>query len=437
MKKSKDIELLFRTEFESFEVQPSSKVWTRVRSDLFIRNFLHFSPWSLNAWYIGGALILASTLIYILASPPENTVSSPDVSLNMNSGFATDSFSNQSPSITESNLTEPLTIARESKSPNQLLSGTKKSTDQFQSGNKNSENQNPETSKQQAAGNSVSHVSESNANFSGQSVYAWFSCSSNKGCVPLNTSFQNYSQNADRYIWSFGDGGSSDEPSPTYIFDEPGTWFVSLTAFSSKNEISVYTDSIKVYPRPEARFSIETQNKPDDGQLVYFYNYSRGAESYHWDFGDGTSSVLKEPDHYFGKKSGTKINLLVISSNGCVDSTILQDAFKEGEPVFVFPTAFSPNTSGPGSGQYTRKSSDNDVFFPYVEEVPEEYQLKIFNRNGLLIFESNDINTGWDGYYHEELVPQGVYVWKARAKFEDGRSVVRMGDVTVLWDNVY
>jgi len=46
---------------------------------------------------------------------------------------------------------------------------------------------------------------------------------------------------------------------------------------------------------------------------------------------------------------------------------------------------------------------------------------------------SNDISIGWDGYYKEELQQQGVYVWKVRVSFADGRSIVRMGDITLLW----
>ena len=273
------------------------------------------------------------------------------------------------------------------------------------------------------------------SDFSGKTVLAWFRPADAEGCAPFTTYFQNYSQNAVKYSWSFGDGGSSEKANPSYIFDEPGTWFVTLTAWSADNQISVYTDSIRVNDVPQARFSMDAQGEPGSGLPVYFYNYSRGAESYLWDFGDGSTSILKEPDHNFSKKKITDIKLTVTSVKGCSDTTVLRDAFKEGEPVFLFPTAFSPNTSGPGSGQYSKKNDENDVFYPHVTEEPEEYQMMIFNRAGILLFETTDIHTGWDGYYKESLLPQGVYVWKARAKFSDGRSVVKMGDVTLLWGN--
>jgi gliding motility-associated-like protein len=434
MKESKNIEQLFRTEFESFEVQPSKKVWRGVRYDLFIKNFLHFSPWSFNAWYAGGALILASVLAYTFINPGDKEISvnrtnSDRVLFIENDTMAIDGGKQMTGEV------KPVATTGRKASVNPIRKQRPGSNITNDRKLKPEDIQQPKSA--------VSHESEqteenftnreSISTYSGQSVLAWFKCSSPEGCVPLTANFQNLSQYAVRYSWSFGDGGSSDLLNPSYIFDEPGTWFVSLTAFSANNEISIYTDSIQVNPKPEARFSMDIQGVQSDGLPVYFYNNSRGAENFLWEFGDGSVSVLRDPDHYFTKKSQTNIKLLAISATGCKDSIILLVAFKEGEPVFIFPTAFSPSTTGPGSGQYSRKSPANDVFYPYVEEEPEEYQLRIFNRNGVLLFESNDIHTGWDGYYREELLPQGVYVWKARAKFPDGRSVVRVGDVTLLW----
>ncbi len=46
----------------------------------------------------------------------------------------------------------------------------------------------------------------------------------------------------------------------------------------------------------------------------------------------------------------------------------------------------------------------------------------IFNRNGIRLFESNDINTGWDGSYKGEMVTEGVYVYKIRFKPRDKKN---------------
>lgn len=72
--------------------------------------------------------------------------------------------------------------------------------------------------------------------------------------------------------------------------------------------------------------------------------------------------------------------------------------------ALYIPNAFTPN----GDGQ-------NDTFGATGAGLTE-YSIQIFNRLGELIFESNDIKTQWDGNYHNELVPKGIYVYKIIAK---------------------
>jgi len=96
-----------------------------------------------------------------------------------------------------------------------------------------------------------------------------------------------------------------------------------------------------------------------------------------------------------------------------------------------FPNAFTPSGSGPSDGIYDPRGFTNDHFFPLYEGV-EEYKLEIFNRWGELLFVTEDVRVGWDGYYRGQLSKQDVYVWKAFAKFSDGRETTMKGDVTLL-----
>lgn len=56
----------------------------------------------------------------------------------------------------------------------------------------------------------------------------------------------------------------------------------------------------------------------------------------------------------------------------------------------------------------------------------------IYNRWGELVFESDDINRGWDGYIKDRLASQGVYVWKVKGKYLNGENFVFAGNVTLL-----
>ena len=444
MKEKKNIEQLFREGFETFEVQPSDRVWKGVRYDLFIRNFMRFSIGSLNAWYVGGALIIASTLAIGFLQPAEKearaTARATATATATARATATASretgrteSAREKTEVSVETISEPMEPRAEKKeikaSNPQGKKGKAENIPFAITEGPRSNNSNPVMESPGEA--DVSNLRS--ADYATRSATALFRSSSREGCVPFGTEFKNYSLNAVKYEWDFGDGGRSALPNPSYVFNNPGTWFVSLTAYSASNEISVYSDSIKVNPGPEARFIMEIQEIRGDGHSVSFYNHSSGADSYHWDFGDGASSQLKDPDHFFSQKTRSGVKLLATTNAGCVDSSIIDNPFTPGEPMLLFPTAFSPSTAGPSSGRYSNTSTVNDVFHPNVTEAPEEYELKIYNRSGILLFESRDILVGWDGYYHEELVPRGVYVWKAEARFPDGRKVVRVGDVTVIW----
>jgi gliding motility-associated-like protein len=103
-----------------------------------------------------------------------------------------------------------------------------------------------------------------------------------------------------------------------------------------------------------------------------------------------------------------------------------------GKGLIVFPNAFEPDMSGPNGGYYKLNQPElNTVFHPNWEGV-EEYHLSIYDRWGTLLYVSNDVMKGWDGYYQSKLCQQGVYVWKCEGTFSNGRPFILVGDVTLL-----
>jgi PKD repeat protein len=169
---------------------------------------------------------------------------------------------------------------------------------------------------------------------------------------------------------------------------------------------------------------------PDDE--IRFINYSTDAVKYHWNFGDGTYSELFEPHHKYSKYGNFDVTLTVYNEFGCPHSMLIQNAFSGLKYFLEFPNAFIPNPDGSSGGVYSSKSDESaQVFHPSYSGV-SEYQLKIFSKIGILIFESNDINIGWDGYFNGQLSNSGVYIWKVRGKYRNGEPFTKMGDVTLL-----
>jgi gliding motility-associated-like protein len=111
------------------------------------------------------------------------------------------------------------------------------------------------------------------------------------------------------------------------------------------------------------------------------------------------------------------------------------NAFTSQEQNIKVPNAFTPNLNGPTGGYYDVKDYNNTVFHPVTNGELLEFQLKVFNRMGVLLFVSNDLSIGWDGYYHEQLMKQDVYIWKIRGKFNNGKTFVESGDVILIIQN--
>ncbi|MBK9175389.1 MAG: PKD domain-containing protein [Flavobacteriales bacterium] len=255
-----------------------------------------------------------------------------------------------------------------------------------------------------------------------------------EGCAPLTVSFTNTSLMAQSYQWNFGDGGTSTADNPTYIYNVPGVYSVTLTAFGIGGAVNtaVKVDSVVVRPRANAFFVLQPTNVIVPSQPVFTYNLSANADQFTWDFGDGTISNAFNPTHYYQQAGTFDVTLIANNEWNCPDTfTVVGATTAEVSGDLVFPNAFTPNSSGPTDGSYDPLSFDNDHFFPMYEGV-EKYRLEIFNRWGELVFVSEDVRRGWDGWYKGVPAKQDVYVWKCQATFSDGRDAVLKGDVTLL-----
>ncbi len=261
---------------------------------------------------------------------------------------------------------------------------------------------------------------------------ALFEVDNSSSCPPLRVKFINASSYGDSYLWDFDDGTTSTEEEPIHTFYEEGYYNVSLTVDGDGGQSITY-NQLQVYPLPEANFSVlpQTVVLPDD--TANFYNLSVGATSYLWDFGDGAISTLVNPSHYYTELGTFEVQLIAFTEFFCSDTLTREAAVVvKGAGTLRFPNAFVPSKTGPNGGNYFLQDAyRNEIFHPIHEGVIE-YKLMIFNRWGQQIFESDDVNIGWDGYYNGQLSAQDVYVWRAVGKFSNGRSFNMRGNVTLL-----
>ncbi len=157
-------------------------------------------------------------------------------------------------------------------------------------------------------------------------------------------------------------------------------------------------------------------------QTVAFNNLSLGAVSYFWSFGDlsnDSTSTLQSPEHYYPTEGTYRVMLVATNQNGCKDTayktvTILPDFY------FYTPNAFTPNKNG-----------KNDLFTGYGAGI-KSYRMRIFNRWGQLLFESTDINNGWDGTYKGQDSVNDVYVCVFDLESMRGKQIRRIESVTLV-----
>ncbi len=428
---------LFRRKLGKAVVSPSGSLQDDLMRRLARREFMHFIPSRFNIYYLGALAVAGVTAgLLIFGTPRTNHQKVNDKNV-INADSATSrviTIETASPVIQKQNETEEKagSIAEESgKGDLAPLHDTMKVAK-----NRGEVNE--------AAISGVMDSIKSKGFFepsqkgsmklqdsykNGQSL---FEMSVTKGCAPLRIHFTSDAGPADSCRWTFGDGGYSVETNPDWIYDVDGEYKVTLQVFRKDGYRAASSVQVTVYPKPEARFEISPQQAviPDD--RIRFLNYSSDAVRYRWDFGDGDTSNLFEPVHKYDEYSNYNVRLVAYSEWGCADSLTVKNAFSDSKYFIEFPNAFIPNAGGSTGGLYSSKSDEGAQVFHPVYSGVAEYQLKIFSKLGVLIFESNDINTGWDGYYKGQLCNAGVYIWKVRGAFINGEPFVNMGDVTLL-----
>lgn len=101
-----------------------------------------------------------------------------------------------------------------------------------------------------------------------------------------------------------------------------------------------------------------------------------------------------------------------------VSPIIEQDTNTTRRLLFI-PNAFTPT------------ETTNNVFKP-AYTILKSYEMKIFNRSGVLLFTSKDINKGWDGYYKGRLCDIGTYVYIIKYENMEGRVYGEDGVVNLI-----
>jgi len=246
------------------------------------------------------------------------------------------------------------------------------------------------------------------------------------GCQPLFVQF--YETTADSgqtYLWDYHDEGFMDTiKNPIHLFENWGLFDVTIYVTSNHGCLDSLTieDMIDVFPKPNADFRPEPEITDILESWVAFDNMSDITFWSYWIFGDGLTSNETFPLHHYTDTGSYDITLYVVSEHGCRD-TVKHSIYIKESITFYAPNAFTPEGNGINEAFIVKGTGiDNSTF-----------NMMIFDRWGTLVFESSDVNVGWDGKIGGKIVKDsGVYSWVVTYKDYTERKHKYSGTVMLI-----
>ncbi len=153
-----------------------------------------------------------------------------------------------------------------------------------------------------------------------------FTASSTNGCAPFSVTFTNSTAGTANYTWNFGDGSpASTQTNPNHTYTATGSYSVTLIATQGTcSDTAFFPNLINVTGQPSASFSAPSSTC--SGDSIAFTDLSTisggSISSYTWDFGDGGSSNISDPNHLYASNGTFNVHLTV-ASGSCTDDTTI------------------------------------------------------------------------------------------------------------------
>ncbi len=205
-------------------------------------------------------------------------------------------------------------------------------------------------------------------------------------------------------VWQDGSANSS------FLVSQAGTYSLTVS-----NECEVKSSEVEVTETGPIVFNavLDAILCPPGNNIVLDAG-AANADYYIWTGNvEGPTFTINEPGQYS-----------VSIGNDCEELTQTFEVTECEQCNVYTPNAISPNGDG-----------INDYFQLFSSCSVESYQLKVFNRWGDFIYETQNIDDQWDGTYKNQKVNTGVYVYFIQLQvMEDGiiKDIALSGDVSVI-----
>ncbi|HLP12320.1 MAG TPA: nidogen-like domain-containing protein [Flavobacteriales bacterium] len=215
--------------------------------------------------------------------------------------------------------------------------------------------------------------------------------------VPISIT-ANITSGSGSILWSTGDATASITPTST------GTYSVTVTDGNGCEGTDAQL--ITIYPVPVASFTFAPPSPYSPPSIPVDIDYSSTSTissgsivGYQWNINDTAAGNTSDITHTYNHYGLNNVTLVVVSDHGCVDS--ISQPY-EVAPVLLIPNIFTPSSS-PGY---------NDMFEVQSLWYFSPATLKVFDRWGVLVFQSDNYQNTWDGTKDGNPVAEGVYYYE-------------------------
>jgi len=247
-----------------------------------------------------------------------------------------------------------------------------------------------------------------------------------KACLGDETRFTDQSISLSSSIisweWNIGDGTVLAIQNPIYQYEYAQNFDVTLSVVSAEGctHDTTILNAVEVFNNPLADFNASTYNTTELTSEINFNNNSLGANLYFWDFDNNITSSEINPTIDFLDIRIYDVLLFVISADGCEDEMIKTINITPEFTLYT-PNAFTPNGDG-----------NNDVFLAEGNGV-NSFEMQVFDRWGGIVFESSDIEYGWNGLdASANSVAIGTYMYHISLYDYNGKLWVYNGELNLM-----
>jgi hypothetical protein len=217
-----------------------------------------------------------------------------------------------------------------------------------------------------------------------------------------DSTYLSYSQlnftSIDQINWFVDNNSASASNIFAHWFSDKQIHLVKLQLKTDKGCESNTIKLIQMIDKPVADFTYTKMGKDANGYLFYFLNQSRNSNKWNWQFDVFDSSEIKNPHFVFSDTGFTLIRLIAINQNICFDTT------EQLIPIYDKIEIYFPNVFSPDNNKINDGFGVNSSQLPFIKE----FHIKIFNRWGEKVFESDNPNELWN----PEKSFLGVYIYK-------------------------